>query len=335
MATKTKSYWWNDSGNLDEIRTALENGASGVTLNPLLVKMALFGSSNYWSPKLKSMPKTLKGSEKAEEIVRIITCEIASMVEPIYKKTGGLLGRVCAQVAPDKAFDSDSMLKMAKRLQTWAPNIAVKLPVTNAALDTMEECVALGMTVVMTLGFTVSQAVAVAERYEKAVVHSRANGIEPGRCYAVIMIGRLDDYLREANADNRSKAREDDILLAGVAVTKRAYGLFREKRYKAILLPSGLRTKEQAAELAGGDMLFSISPKIQELSTAFAEPFRENVDIPIKPEIINRLMTIRDFARAYEPDGLDPREFIGYAPTQRTLLQFHEAGWQPLETYEV
>jgi transaldolase len=335
LASETKSNWWNDSGNPDEINAAIANGATGVTLNPLLLGRTLFDRSDYWNPKLKGIPGSVKDSQRAEEIARIITCEAASIVRPIYEKTKGNLGYVCAQVDPGKAFDSEYMFNMAKRLNSWAPNIAVKLPVTKAALDTLEECAAIGITVVMTVGFSVAQSIAVAERYEKGIKRAEKNGVAKGKCFSVIMIGRLDDYLIEAAVDNGSKALKEDVVKAGVAVTKRTYGIYREKGYKPILLPSGLRLGNQAAQLAGGDLLFSISPGIQKQLQAFGEPFTEQIDAPVEKDVIDRLMTIRDFARAYEPDGLSEDEFIGFAPTQRTLTQFLEAGWNLLKTYEI
>jgi transaldolase len=333
LSTKTRSRWWNDSGYPDEVRGAVSNGASGVTLNPLLVKLALFGKPELWNPRLDPALGLPNGPAKAEEIARIITSDIAKIVEPIFERSGGKSGRVCAQVDPGYAHDSERMLEMARRLNGWAPNIAVKLPATNAALDVLEECVRTGVTVVMTLGFSVPQAIAVAERNERARGGAASKGTRPGDCYAVVMVGRLDDYLREAAADNRSSAKETDIVAAGVAVVKRAYAIFQERKYSTTLLPSGLRLPSQAADLAGGDMLFSLSPKIQEGCADFAGPFAERISVPVGKDVLDRLLTIRDFARAYEPDGLAPEEFIGFAPTQKTLIQFQESGWKALESY--
>src|SRR5204863_4624059 len=106
-------------------------------------------------------------------------------------------GVVCAQVNPLRAGDRDCMYAMAKRFHAWAPNIAVKLPATAAGLDVLEDCVAEGITVTATVSFTVPQVVAIAERHRAGIDRAKANNIQPGKCFAVIMIGRLDDYLRE------------------------------------------------------------------------------------------------------------------------------------------
>ena len=53
----------------------------------------------------------------------------------------------------------------------------------------------------------------------------------------------------------------------------------------------------------------------------------------IRDSVVERLEKIPDFVRAYEPDGLSPEEFMTFGLTQRTLSQFSEVGWKPLETY--
>ena len=58
--------------------------------------------------------------------------------------------------------DIAEALAMARRFHAWAPNIAVKLPVTAAGLDVLEDCIAEGITVTATVSFTVPQVVAVA-----------------------------------------------------------------------------------------------------------------------------------------------------------------------------
>src|SRR5205085_7700378 len=141
----------------------------------------------------------------------------------------GQPGYVCAPGNPLRAGDRDCMLPMARRFHAWAPNIAVKLPATAAGLDVLEECVAEGITVTATVSFTVPQVLAIAERHRAGSVRARQNGIDPGKCFAVIMIGRLDDYLREVAHDNRAHVDESDIQQAGLAVTKRAYAIYQER----------------------------------------------------------------------------------------------------------
>ena len=84
-----------------------------------------------------------------------------------------------------------------------------------------------------TVSFTVPQVLAVADRHRLGARRARAAGIEPGKCYAVIMIGRLDDYIREVAADSRSGISEADIRLSGLAIAKRAYAIFKKEELRS------------------------------------------------------------------------------------------------------
>ena len=160
---------------------------------------------------------------------------------------------------------------------------------------------------------------------------AEGKGIQPGQCFSVIMIGRLDDYLREVALDNQAGVSEQDIRQAGLAVTKRAYRIYRERRYESTLLVAALRGGYHLTELAGAELLMSIAPAAQEWFVAGDYPRIEKIDREIEHDVIGRLMKIPEFKKAYEPDGMAPEDFISYGATQRTLCQFVEAGWRLLE----
>ena len=64
-------------------------------------------------------------------------------------------------------------------------------------------------------------------------------------------------------------------------------------------------------------------------------PQEERIDVGVPADAIERLSQIREFVRAYEPDGMKPSEFIAYGVTQRTLSQFYESGWKLLEAFSL
>jgi transaldolase len=225
------------------------------------------------------------------------------------------------------------MLAMARHYHTWAPNIAVKLPVTAAGLDVLEACVAEGITVTATVSFTVPQVVAVAERHRCGAARARQSGITPGHCFAVIMIGRLDDYLRDVAWDSKAAVTESDIQQSGLAVSKRAYEIYQAERYEAVLLVAALRATYHMTELAGAELIMSVHPRYQALLLEPGVPREGRIDRPIAPQVVERLSKMPEFVRAYEPDGMRPQEFIAFGATQRTLSQFDQVGWSMLETF--
>jgi len=240
---------------------------------------------------------------------------------------------VCAQVNPARAGDRDCMQSMARRLNSWAPNIAVKLPATSAGLDVLEDCIADGITVTCTVSFTVPQAVAIAERHRAGMARARAKGIEPGKCYAVIMIGRLDDYLREVAHDTQAAVSEADIRQSGIAATKRAYALYQERGYDAVLLVAALRGDYHLTELTGANLLMSIAPAFQQVFVDQNLPREVRIDKAVPEDVLERLRQLPEFVRAYEPEGMKPADFVGFGATQRTLSQFVEVGWKLMENY--
>lgn len=209
LAGETATAWWHDSADLEELSRALEFGVTGVTTNPVLMFKVLNSGLQKSDPIFKSPLVNLNPEERAEELIKNGIQNIARVLEPEYKRSKGKSGYVCAQVNPGKAADATAMIKMAKRFHAWAPNIAVKLPVTAAGLDALEECSAGGITVAATVGFTVPQVIAVAERYRRGLKRAQQAGKKPGPCYAVIMIGRLDDYLHDVAKDNKTDVSEN------------------------------------------------------------------------------------------------------------------------------
>jgi len=321
----TPTRWWHDSADEAELDLGLQRRAVGVTTNPLLSAAALKSSRALWSSEIDSvLARKLPPEQQAEALMRIPVTRAAAKFAPGY---------VCAQVNPLRAGDRDCMLPMARRLNAWAPNIAVKLPATSAGLDVLEECVAEGITVTATVSFTVPQAVAIAERHRAGIARARANGIEPGRCFAVIMIGRLDDFLREVAHDNQSPLDESDIQQAGLAVTKRAYAIYQERGYEAVLLVAALRGHYHLTELAGADLIMSIHPSWQSPFLTGDHPRESRIDNPVPAAAIDRLRCLPDFVRAYEPDGMSPADFVSFGASQRTLSQFCEMGWKPMESF--
>ena len=327
LSKETQTRWWHDSADPDELARSVTDGATGVTTNPVLANTALRARPDAWQDAL-SGATDLEGQDAIEHLLKAVVTHAAKLYEPVYQQTDGADGYACAQVDPARAGDRDAMLEMARRFHKWAPNIAVKLPVTQAGLDVLEECAADGITVTATVSFTVPQTIAVAERYRKGLARAKMAGMKTGQCFNVIMIGRIDDYLRDVAHDTKADVSESDIHQAGLAITKRSYALHKERSYEAVLLIAALRGPYHMIGLAGADLIMSIHPKYQDQLlepgvTRDANGFAEAVPA----DVIERLQTIPEFVRAYEPDVMPPEEFMTYGVVQRTLTQFTHCGW--------
>ena len=333
LSSETKSIFWHDSARREEQLESFENGAMGMTTNPFPINATLNADRAFWADRVAKLPKDLAGDEKALALVHAVTGFYAEELRPIYEKGEAGKGYVCAQTNPNKTGDEEYMVAQAKLLASWAPNIVVKLPATNAGIRAYERCAAQGMNVAATVSFTVPQVLAVGEAAARAEKQALANGIKPGLNIAVMMVGRLDDYLRDVAHDSLANVSESDITQAGVACMKKAYRIYKERGYHARLMPAGCRGANHVTEFSGSDMIMSISPKIAQQLKNIEKP-EERIDVPVDQAVIDRLMTMPEFRKAYLEDGMSQTEFITFGSANRTTDQFINDGWNPLLSYK-
>lgn len=331
LSEETPTHWWHDSGDPQELCQAKAWGARGVTTNPLLTYQTLRGNRTHWAEAFAGLRQGMGVHEKAEHLMGVVVREAAKLFQEVHEQTRGRLGYVCAQIDPSLASDREAMMTMARRFGAWARNVSVKLPATAAGLDILEECAAEGICATSTVSFTVSQVVAAAERYRRGRLRAERAGLHPSPCFAVIMIGRIDDYLWDVVQDRKAHVSKEDIKQAGLAIVKRAYHIFTDNNYEAQLLVAALRGTHHMLGLCGAGLVMSIHPKIQKqlLTTDLAR--EAGIDKPVEKDIIRRLQSIPEFIKAYEAGGLHEQDFITFGLTQRTLSQFSTAGWSLIE----
>ncbi len=329
----TSTTWWHDSGNPDEIALAIRRGAKGVTTNPVLTYRSLQSQPDFWLPRVRTLRDDLDFEERAEALLELVATYAAEQVYPVYKTTKGRNGYALGQLNPARAGDAEGMLLQARRVHSWGENIAVKLPATAAGLDVVEHLVEEGIPICATINVSVSQALAVADAYERGKKKAIASGSAPPLCIVVQQVGRLDDYLRDVAMDMRLDIPESDLRMAGLAVAKRTYARFTQRKTDCVIMPAGLRGEYHITGMAGGNLIYTINTRMQDMMLESDPEQRPGIGDPVDPKIIDSLMRIPEFVRAYEPDGMTPSEFISYGVTQKLLSQFYETGWAPLETY--
>jgi len=330
LSSETATMWWHDSGDPAELEQGRAWGAVGVTTNPVLAFRAMADNRECWAAALKETGVAPRA--KAERLMSVVVGNAAALFRPVYEESDRRYGYVCAQLDPALAADRAAMIAMAQRFSSWAPNVSVKFPATTAGLDALEECAAQGICATSTVSFTVPQVIAAAERYERARARAERSGLSPAPCFAVIMIGRIDDYLREVALDRRAHVSDEDINRAGLAITKRAYSIFEENGYRAKLLIAALRGPHHMLGVCGAEVVMSIHPKIQKVLMGEELPRAAGIDEPVPKDTIKRLQTIPEFIRAYEPGVMHEQDFITFGVTQKTLSQFSAGGWSLLES---
>jgi transaldolase len=331
MTHTTSTSLWNDSAAHAELSYSIEHGGVGATCNPVIVLDVIKKEADLWNPRISALASEMPQATEEEiawRLVEEISAKRADLLRPIFDQHRGVNGRLSIQTDPHYYRDPDALLKQALRFHALAPNMIVKIPATAAGIAAIEEATYHGVSINATVSFTLPQSIAVAEAVERGLKRREKEGKDISSMGPVctIMCGRLDDWLKVV-------AEKRDIILdpgylewAGVAVFKKAYGIYRERKYRLRLLSAAFRNHMQWSEFIGGDVVISPPYKWQVRFNGSDVGVTPRMDKPVRPEIVEELLKkFPDFRRAYNEDGLKISEFDTFGPTVRTLRQFLEA----------
>jgi transaldolase len=314
--TTTATDYWNDSCSLEELRYAIEHGATGATSNPTIVGEVLQKELPLWRDRIGEL---IAANAQATED------EIAwLLIEEMAVKASELLlgkGRLSIQTNPKLYRDARRLVEQGLRFASLAPNMQVKVPATQAGIAAIEELTAEGVTINATVCFTVPQALAVGAAVERGLERrGSSDGMTP---VCTIMVGRLDDWLEIAAAKEGTLLTPGVVNWAGIACVKRAYPIYKERGYHTRLLAAAYRNHLHWSELIGGDIVLTIPYKWQRLFNASDVEVKPRFDDPVPAQALEELTAkVPDFVRAYEPDGMTVAEFDDYGATRRTLRGF-------------
>ncbi|MEE8424486.1 MAG: transaldolase family protein [Elusimicrobiota bacterium] len=330
--------FWNDSCAINELSEAVDNGAVGATSNPVIVSAVVDGDRQRWIPVLDSLVRENPEADEdqlAWKLIAVVGVRAAKLLKPVYDKTAGKKGYLSMQVSPKFYRDAKRMSAHAKELAALAPNVAIKLPCTEAGLEAMEETTAAGINVNATVSFTVAQACAAAQACERGMVRAEKSGADMSRLhpYTTIMVGRVDDHLKRVLKAEKVSIDPGHLEWAGIAVFKRARREFAKKGYRSTLLAAAYRHVMHWTELIGDNVILTIPyPWWKQFEASDVEP-QKRLDVPVASQIVSELeRAFPDFVRAYEPGGLKPAEFAAYGASANTLNQFLGGYAKLLET---
>jgi transaldolase len=319
---------WNDSCDVDELTYAISFGAVGATANPTIVHDVWKKDPEHWRDRARTRAKAEPAATEVDlawGIVEEMSVRGASLLEPAFERFGGRKGRLSVQTNPTLYRSTELMVEQGLRFDSLARNIIVKFPATRAGIAAMEDATYRGINVNCTVSFSVAQAVAAAEAVERGLQRRDADGLPTDSMGPVItiMIGRIEDWLRVQTERDGIVADPQALPWSGVAIFKRAYGIFRERGYRARPLAAAIRHHLHWSEFIGGECVITLPSVWQKRFNASDVTVRPRMDEPVDPAIVDELARhFPDFVRAYEPNGLTVDEFDSFAPSVRTLRQF-------------
>lgn len=322
---------WNDSADPTQLARSIEFGAVGATCNPVIALDAVTRSIDVWAPRIAEIARerpTASESEIGWAVVEELSIQAAALLEPAFRASGGRNGRLSVQTDPRLHRDAEALVAQAEHFSGLAENIIVKIPATAVGIRAIEEATYRGVSINVTVSFTVAQAVESAKAIERGLDRRIAEGLPMWEFGSVVTLmgGRLDDWLKAWSAKHRILIEPGLFEWAGVAALKKAHGIFTERGYRSRILSAAFRNHLQWSELQGGDLVVSPPFDWQLRIDENRIPAEDRIDVPVDPEIIATLREkVPEFSRAYDEAGLSIAEFDTFGATVRTLRQFLEA----------
>jgi transaldolase len=169
----------------------------GITSNPTIFQKAISQGERY-DEQLKEI--VASGETDAKEIfLKLSSDDIANacdLLRPIWDESKGLDGYVSWEVDPNLASDRDATIAEARRLHEWIerPNLYVKIPATKPGLGAIEEMIASGRNINVTLTFSLERHEAVVEAYLRGLERLVSSGGDPAKVHSVasFFVSRVD-----------------------------------------------------------------------------------------------------------------------------------------------
>ena len=168
-----------DSGTLGRYIDHLD--VTGLTSNPTIYDRAIGGTDAYDAEIAEAAHAGTSGEDTFFEVALSDLRRAADLFRPIHDRTDGVDGFVSLEVSPLLAYDPEATVAQAKRLHAQGdrPNLFIKIPGTPEGLPAVEEAIAAGVPVNVTLLFSPAQYLACAEAYTRGIERRLEAGL-PG-----------------------------------------------------------------------------------------------------------------------------------------------------------
>src|SRR5215210_5144454 len=227
---------------LDQIRRSLitcgelqrlerELSLRGVTSNPAIFEKAILGSTDYDEQIAELAEKGLSAREIYDEIAILDVQLACDVLRPVWDESHGADGFVSLEVEPAFAFETEKTTAQAR--DYWdrvdRPNLMIKIPGTEEGVGAIEETVAAGINVNVTLLFSVESYETIAEAYIRGMERRKEAGESLDiHSVASFFVSRVDTEVDKRLAE---LDREDLRGLAAVANARAAYMRFKDLFY--------------------------------------------------------------------------------------------------------
>lgn len=228
------------SGNLAELID--QQHVVGVTTNPSIFQKAISHGDGYE----QQLTDLATRKVTVDEAIRMITTadvrDAADILRPVFDSTDGEDGRVSIEVDPRLAHHTDATVAEAKQL-AWLvdrPNTLIKIPATKAGLPAITEVIGKGISVNVTLIFSLERYREVMDAYLAGLEKAKATGLDLSKIYSVasFFVSRVDseiDKRLDALGTDEAKALKGKAALANARLAYQAFEeVFSSDRWAAL-----------------------------------------------------------------------------------------------------
>jgi transaldolase len=179
------------------LKDAMDRGVVGVTSNPTIFQAAIAEGDRY-DDQIRELVE--QGEKEPKEIFIAVAAQdiqgACDLLQPVYESGNGKDGYVSLEVDPNLAHETDATIEEAKRLHglIQRENLFIKIPATQEGLPAIEETIAAGIPVNVTLIFSLERYRAVAEAYLKGLKRLDESGGDVSKIASVasFFVSRVD-----------------------------------------------------------------------------------------------------------------------------------------------
>lgn len=332
LAAAGVSIWLDDlsreriaSGNLAQLVT--ESSVVGVTTNPTIFAAALSQGERYAEQiaELKA-----RGADLDEAVFELTTTDVqqgCDILRPVYDASNGADGRVSIEVDPGLARDTDGTVHMADAL--WAkvdrPNLLIKIPATHEGLPAIAATISEGISVNVTLIFSLDRYRDVMDAYLYGLEQAAAEGRDLATIHSVASF-----FVSRVDSEIDGRLPEDSPLRgkAGIANARLAYEAYEEvfggERFAALAAKGANKQRPLWASTGVKDPAYADTMYVTELVVANTvntmpektmQAFADHGEVR-GDTVTGRYDEARELIAALEAQGISYDDVVGLLETE-------------------
>ncbi len=237
---------WLETGEL--ARMMREDAVVGVTSNPTIFQKAM-SEGDWYDEQLREV---MEAEDDLKEIfLQLAAHDIAAacdLFRPVWEEGHGRDGYVSMEVDPNLAYDTEATIEQATRFHDWLerPNLFVKIPATAPGLPAIEEMIARGRNINVTLTFSLQRYAEVAESYIRGVERLVEAGGDPSAVASVasFFVSRVDTETDKRLDDAGRPELKGKLAIANAKLADQEYKqIFADDRWEALAAKGATRQR--------------------------------------------------------------------------------------------